>query len=230
MNFTYLFIFRELNAKVTKFMNCNSMANGEVIQHLTLTVNQPVIELWWPNGYGKQKMYHMMIIYDSQIPNNSTNSYRHAKKVIRMAFRSVELIQEPIPNQIGLTFYFRINNINIFMKGSNWVPSSIYPERSMNATRVKHLLIAAKQSHMNMLRVWGGGIYEHDEFYEMADNYGILIWQDLMFASAMYPVYSEFLQSVETEIEQNIRRLQKHPSLAILAGNNEIESALAQNW
>lgn len=171
-----------------------------------------------------------MVQFDSQIPNESKTNYRHSMKVIRMAFRTIELVQEPIPNQTGFTFYFKVNNINMFMKGSNWVPSSIYPERSMNSTHVRHLMRAVKHSHMNMLRVWGGGIYEHDEFYDMADNFGILIWQDLMFASAMYPVNSEFLKSVSLEIEQNIRRLQSHPSLAILAGNNECEAAIVQNW
>lgn len=96
--------------------------------------------------------------------------------------------------------------------------------------RIKHLLKAAKDAHMNMLRVWGGGVYESDYFYQLADEYGILIWQDLMFACAMYPVFDEFLASVRTEVQQNIRRLQHHPSIAIFATNNENEVALAQNW
>lgn len=118
----------------------------------------------------------------------------------------------------------------MFMKGSNWIPTDVIPERGGDMRRIKHLLKAAKDAHMNMLRVWGGGVYESDYFYQLADEYGILIWQDLMFACAMYPVFDEFLASVRTEVQQNIRRLQHHPSIAIFATNNENEVALAQNW
>lgn len=116
------------------------------------------------------------------------------------------------------------------MKGSNWIPADILPERGADKRRVKHLLRAARDAHMNMLRVWGGGVYESDYFYELADEYGILIWHDLMFACAMYPVFDAFLATVRTEVEQNVRRLQHHASLAIWATNNENEVALVQNW
>lgn len=92
------------------------------------------------------------------------------------------------------------------------------------------MLTAAKEAHMNMLRVWGGGVYESDYFYDLADEYGILIWQDLMFACAMYPVFNDFLASVRIEVAQNTRRLQHHPCIAIFATNNENEAALVQNW
>lgn len=95
---------------------------------------------------------------------------------------------------------------------------------------VKHLLKSAQEAHFNMLRVWGGGIYESDEFYNLADTYGILIWQDMMFACAMYPTTSEFLSSVKEEVIQNAKRLSYHASIAIFATNNENEVALAQNW
>lgn len=116
------------------------------------------------------------------------------------------------------------------MKGSNWIPADVLPDRGGDVRTIKYLLTAARDAHMNMLRVWGGGVYESDYFYELADEYGILIWQDLMFACAMYPVYDAFLASVRTEVRQNTRRLQHHPSVAIFATNNENEVALAQNW
>lgn len=116
------------------------------------------------------------------------------------------------------------------MKGSNWIPSHILPERANDAATVNGLLQSAADAHMNMLRVWGGGLYESDEFYSRADQLGILIWQDMMFACAMYPDDESFLRSVEQEVAQNVRRLQSHASIAVWAGNNENEAALVQNW
>lgn len=131
---------------------------------------------------------------------------------------------------MGLSFYFEVNGHPMFMKGSNWIPSDVLPEKSASRDRIKFLLGAARDAHMNMLRVWGGGVYESDYFYEVADEYGILIWHDFMFACAMYPVYENFLHSVTVEVEQNVRRLQHHASIAIWATNNENEAALVQNW
>jgi len=91
-------------------------------------------------------------------------------------------------------------------------------------------LLAAKEANMNMIRVWGGGVYESDYFYDVADYYGILIWQDMMFACAMYPATAEFLKSVRTEVQQNALRIAYHPSIAIFAANNENELALVSNW
>lgn len=130
----------------------------------------------------------------------------------------------------GHTFFFRINGQPVFMKGSNWIPSHILPERANDAATIDGLLRSAADAHMNMLRVWGGGLYESDEFYARADELGILIWQDMMFACAMYPDDGPFLGSVAVEVAQNVRRLQSHASIAVWAGNNENEAALVQNW
>lgn len=116
------------------------------------------------------------------------------------------------------------------MKGSNWIPTHVLPERANDARTVDALLRAAAGAHMNMLRVWGGGLYESDEFYALADELGILIWQDMMFACAMYPATADYLAGVATEVRQNVRRLQSHASIAVWAGNNENEAALVQNW
>ncbi|XP_058824424.1 beta-mannosidase-like isoform X2 [Topomyia yanbarensis] len=205
--------------------------NGEILIETILTVPKKSVELWWPNGHGRQVMYNLTVKWDDENANNAHIHY-HGKmwteKTIRIGFRSVELIQEKTDD--GLMFYFTINNIPIFMKGSNWIPASILPESSYNENYVKYLLDATRDANMNMLRVWGGGLYESDYFYELADELGILIWHDLMFACSMYPANDEFLANVALEVQQNIRRIQHHPSVAIWATNNENEVALRQNW
>lgn len=171
------------------------------------------VELWWPNGYGEQKLYAIhvdVIAYDTTYGADRTELTRSSKS-IRVGFRKIELVQEKLTN--GNSFYFKVNDVPIFMKGSNYIPSHILPEKSEDHERSKlkfnillfqiflnnvipvdFLLKSAKETHQNMIRVWGGGIYESDYFYDMADYYGILIWQDMMFACALYPVNDEFLE------------------------------------
>lgn len=156
-----------------------------------------------------------------------------SEKEISFGFRTIELIQEPITKgniEDGLTFNFRVNGVDLFAMGSNWIPASILPEYNNDLDYVRYLLQSAKDANMNMLRVWGGGIYESDEFYKMADEMGIMIWHDFMFACALYPTEDDFLASVRTEIEQQVQRLQYHPSLVLWAGNNENEMAIAGPW
>ncbi|OAD60396.1 Beta-mannosidase [Eufriesea mexicana] len=198
--------------------NVNSYINDKQIKS-SIILNDLVHE-WWPNGYGNQTLYSLVI--------TAATSTDIKQKTIRIGFRTVELIQKPLKQ--GLSFYFQINNIPIFAKGSNFIPASIFPELSAKIDTIKHLLISAKEANMNMLRVWGGGLYESELFYNMADEYGIMIWQDFMFACGMYPTTEEFLKSVKEEIIQNIRRLKNHPSIVIWAGNNENEAALYGNW
>lgn len=118
--------------------------------------------------------------------------YSMSNKTVRIGFRTIEIVEEPMDP--GKSFYFKVNGIPIFMKGTNWIPSHILPEKNFDAERVEYLLTAVKDTHMNMIRVWGGGIYETDFFYNLADELGILIWQDMMFACAMYPVFDDFLE------------------------------------
>ena len=117
-----------------------------------------------------------------------------ASKKLRIGFRTIELVQDSISEKAGNEFYFKVNNVSMFMKGSNWAPMDILPERGYDSKRLYHLLYSVKVANMNMLRVWGGGVYESDEFYELADQFGILVWQDFMFACSMYPVNEEFLR------------------------------------
>ncbi|XP_058064049.1 beta-mannosidase [Anopheles bellator] len=205
---------------------------GELVVRHQLTVRKEAVALWWPNGYGRQQLYSLYVRYEDaslnrvkQPPHPDT---LHAEKVIRIGFRTVRLRQDRSAD--GRMFYFTVNGVPIFAKGSNWIPSSILPERSYDAAYVKFLLYAARDAHMNMLRVWGGGLYESDHFYRLADELGILIWHDLMFACSMYPTDADFLRTVRTEVQQNVRRIQHHPSVAVWATNNENEVALRQNW
>ncbi|CAK9808196.1 MANBA [Anthophora plagiata] len=186
--------------------------------HLKVPAN--LVQEWWPNGYGNQTLYSLTII-----ANTSTTI---KQKMVRIGFRTVELVQKPLKK--GLSFYFRINGIPIFAKGSNFIPASIFPELSAKTETIKHLLTSVKEANMNMLRIWGGGLYESELFYNMADEYGIMIWQDFMFACGMYPTTETFLKSIKTEVIENVLRLKNHPSIVIWAGNNENEAALYGNW
>ncbi|KAI5741410.1 hypothetical protein M8J76_013313 [Diaphorina citri] len=193
-----------------------------VIVKKRMFVKKNLVKLWWPNGYGDQPLYNLNVLI----------TYKDFKlsETVTIGFRTVRLVQDPVPNNKGLTFYFLVNNVPIFAKGSNYIPAHILPEQSANLSTVNRLLYSAYLSHTNMIRVWGGGLYESDMFYALCDKYGILVWQDMMFACATYPTTGEFLQSVSTEITQQVRRLQNHPCIAIWAGNNENEVALRQNW
>ncbi|KAF8774431.1 Beta-mannosidase like protein [Argiope bruennichi] len=179
------------------------------------------IKLWWPNGLGSRPLYTLKIIF--------SNNEESVSKSIKIGFRTIELIQEPVENSTGLSFYFKVNGVPFFAKGSNWIPADSFQER-VTPQYIENLLQSAKEANMNMLRVWGGGIYETDEFYETADRLGLLIWQDLMFACALYPTYQDFLSSISTEVTQQVRRLQHHPSLLLWAGNNENEQAISGYW
>ncbi|CAH0550626.1 unnamed protein product [Brassicogethes aeneus] len=194
---------------------------GEIVRTFSFSVNKYDTKLWWPNGYGAQQLYNLKIHY----ANKNMEEYVVTK---RIGFRTIELVQEKIKN--GLTFYFKVNNEPIFIKGANEIPIDILPEKGLNKEKIKRLLTTAYDSHMNMLRVWGGGVYESDYFYDVADELGILIWQDFMFACALYPVDEGFLTNVVDEVRHQVKRLYGHPSIALFAGNNENEAAIAQNW
>ena len=173
-------------------------------------------KLWYPNGFGKQT------IYSSTINLLNSNNEIVLSKDVNFAIRKIELINEP--DSIGTSFYFKVNNQPIFIKGANYVPQDLFLPRVSNE-QTKKLLTQVKSANMNMLRVWGGGIYESEYFYSLCDSLGILIWQDFMFANSMYPADTLFHQNVVSEIEDNVKRLRNHPCIALWCGNNEIEVA-----
>ncbi|EFX88257.1 hypothetical protein DAPPUDRAFT_311672 [Daphnia pulex] len=180
------------------------------------------IKPWMPNGWGEQKLYDMKIEY--QETGSAEPPVVLDEKI---GFRTVDLIEDDLPT--GRTYYFRVNGEPVFLKGSNWIPSAVLPEL-ITEQYLRELLTASKDAHMNAMRIWGGGIYEFSEFYRIADELGILIWHDMMYACSMYPANEQFLETVSVEIRQQVRRLSHHPSVLIWAGNNENEAALRQNW
>jgi len=139
----------------------------------------------------------------------------------------IKLVQKK--DSIGEAFYFTVNGKPSFIKGANWIPADSFLPRAAKLKRYEQLLQAAKEANINMLRVWGGGTYEDDAFYDLCDNYGIMVWQDFMFAGALYPGDSAFLKNVEEEVRYQVTRLRHHPSIALWCGNNEIEEAWF-NW
>ncbi|XP_076830556.1 beta-mannosidase [Brachyhypopomus gauderio] len=200
-----------------------SLSPGQSNTSFLLQFNQNVtVDMWWPFGHGQQPLKELFI----NISMMGGEAF-HVKRMI--AFRTVELVQEPIPDSPGLSFYFRINGQPIFLKGSNWIPAHAFQDQ-VTADRLTQLLLSAQMANMNVLRVWGGGVYEQDLFYSLCDQLGIMVWQDFMFACALYPVEQDFIQSVQEEVTQQVRRLKSHPSVVIWSGNNENEAAIATNW
>ena len=139
---------------------------------------------------------------------------------------NIQLIQQP--DSLGQSFYFTVNGKPTFIKGANWIPADMFLPRITKA-KYRQLLVAAKKANINMLRVWGGGIYEDDAFYDLCDSLGIMVWQDFMFAGAMYPGDARFIENVKQEAIDNIKRLSRHPCIAVWCGNNEIDEAW-HNW
>lgn len=173
---------------------------------------------WWPNGLGDQVLYNIEAVISDEAHETSVTE--------RIGLRDVELVMEP--DSIGTSFYFKVNGHPVFMKGANYIPQDVFLPRA-DQQKYKHILQSAKDANMNMLRVWGGGIYENDEFYDMCDEMGLLVWQDFMFACAMFPGDEAFLESVKQEAIDNVKRLRNHTSIALWCGNNEILSAW-ENW
>ncbi|XP_050296172.1 beta-mannosidase-like [Anthonomus grandis grandis] len=207
------------NVEVNETVN----TNGELVKSASLVVKKQLVHLWWPNGYGSQPLYEVEVTFASAQASDDVLS-----KKVKIGFRTVELVQETLDT--GATFYFKINGEPIFAKGSNEIPINVLPELGQDRQTIRHLLQSAKDVNMNMLRVWGGGVYESDYFYEVADQLGIMIWQDFMFACSLYPATEEFLSNVVEEVNHNVKRLLHHPSVVVYSGNNENEGVLADNW
>lgn len=180
---------------------------------ITYTVNNP--RLWWCAGMGEPNLYDFSIDFK--------NGYTLLdRSEIRMGIRTVELVTEP--DTFGKSFYFKLNGKPVFAKGANYIPQDIFQDRVTGA-QYKRLLDDAVAANMNMLRVWGGGIYEDDLFYQLCDARGILVWQDFMYACAMYPGNGKFLKNAAAEAYEQIERLRQHPCIALWCGNNENNEA-----
>jgi beta-mannosidase len=170
-------------------------------------------KLWWPNGEGDQNLYLLQakIIGDNNVVLDEVER--------KVGIRKIELV---LKDKAVSTFKFRINNRDIYCKGVNWIPADSFLPR-VTKKKYSDLLSLAKQANLNIVRVWGGGIYENDEFYTLCDELGLLVWQDFMFACGSYPENDEFIENVKEEVTQNVLRLQHHACLALWCGNNENE-------
>lgn len=179
---------------------------------LSLTLKNPT--LWWPKGEGAQHRYPLKVTLGSET------------KTLQLGLREVKLINQA--DDIGESFQIQINERPIFMRGANWIPADALPARN-TPERVRDLLQSACEANMNMLRVWGGGQYEADWFYELCDELGLLVWQDFMFACNLYPAGDkDWLNNVKIEAEQQIRRLSRFACVALWCGDNELIGTL--NW
>ncbi len=182
------------------------------------SVQIPEPRLWWPNGVGEPHLYTVQAALKA---GHMVDTLR-----TRFGLRTLELVTEP--DSIGESFFFQVNGVPVFMKGANVIPLDHFSPRVKEEDYLA-LFQDVVWANMNMLRVWGGGIYENDIFYDLADEHGILVWQDFMFANGMYPGDSTFLESVEAEVSHQVRRLRNHPSLALWCGNNEMDEGW-KNW
>lgn len=182
----------------------------------TYEIDNP--QLWWPNGYGDPYLYHFKLVVTAK-------DFLWQKEYKR-GFRNIQL--ERTADEIGENFQFVVNGVPIYAKGANYIPQDIFPDRISEEDYQKTIQLV-REAHMNMLRIWGGGIYEMDKFYELCDEKGILVWQDFMFACSLYPGDEAFLNNVEKEAAYQIERLRDHASLALWCGNNEMNE-LWYNW
>ena len=176
---------------------------------IPLIIKKP--RLWWTHNLGEPYLYHIKVVVkkDNQILDSISTKF---------GIRTIKLINKK--DSLGESFGFELNGKSVYMKGANYIPQNSFQNKVTNQNYDK-LLSDVVNSNINMLRVWGGGIYENDIFYDLCDEKGILVWQDFMFACAMYPGDIEFLASVQKEAEQQVKRLRNHSSIALWCGNNE---------
>ena len=171
--------------------------------------------LWWCNGMGEASLYK----FRTEL---ICNGKKKDTSVHTTGIRSIELIREDDVD--GQSFYFCLNGVRVFAKGANYIPSDNFLPK-VTIDKYEKTIADAVAVHMNMLRVWGGGIYENDEFYTLCDRYGLLVWQDFMFACSLYPTEGVLLENIRQEAVDNVKRLRNHPCMALWCGNNENQTA-----
>jgi beta-mannosidase len=189
---------------------------GQQFFNIPFAINKP--KLWWSNGLGAPNLLNLTFILlckNIKIVENT-----------RIGLRKIELVQQA--DQKGKSFYFKLNGVPVFMKGANYIPQDNFIPR-VSSAQTKTLIQQAKAANFNMLRVWGGGIYESDAFYNECDESGILVWQDFMFACGLVPGGAAFANNVKQEIADQLIRLRNHPCIALWCGNNEVAEGWS-NW
>jgi len=191
--------------------------SGVNVARIDFQIRNP--KRWWPNGLGDSYLYPIQhkVYFTGKLA---------AEGIQKVGLRTIEIYEDQ--DTAGNSFFFLVNDIPVFMKGANYIPQDNFPSRVTDSS-YKALITSVKAANMNMLRVWGGGIYENDIFYDLCDENGILVWQDLMFACALYPDNKDFIRNVQAEAIQNVVRLRNHPCIALWCGNNEIDEGW-KNW
>ena len=214
--FTYhLSTLNNKNEKIgDTLIKLNEGLNQILLSH---QINHP--KLWWTHNLGKQHLYNYSFVLG--LSNKKLDSIP-----LCFGLRNIEWVQEK--DEKGKSFFMKLNGIPIFAKGANYIPEDNFLPR-VSLAKTKQLIMDTKAANINMLRIWGGGTYGSDELYQLCNENGVLIWQDFMFACAMYPGDSAFINSVNAEVYEQIIRLRNHPSLAIWCGNNEIDEGW-KNW
>lgn len=187
----------------------NTSYTADIKEQPKLEITKP--KLWWPHNIGDPYLYDVKIV--AKHKRTILDTFQFKKGI-----RKVELVQEK--DSVGSSFYFRVNDVPVYAKGANYIPQNSM-QNKVTDQHYKDIIDDALGANMNMLRVWGGGIYENDIFYELCDEEGIMVWQDFMFACAMYPGDEAFLKNVEEEAIENIKRLNHHASVVLWCGNNE---------
>ena len=183
---------------------------GTQVTRLEARIEDP--RLWWPAGHGPQEMYDLTVAFGDET------------RTLRIGLRDIALNTDP--DDVGQRFALSVNGREIFMRGANWIPADALPARA-TPDRVADLLDSAIDANMTMLRVWGGGTYEPDWFYDLCSERGLLVWQDFMFACNLYPAQDrDWLNDVREEARQQVRRLSRHACLALWCGDNELVGAL----
>ncbi|WP_319268565.1 glycoside hydrolase family 2 protein [uncultured Draconibacterium sp.] len=191
----------------------HSLAKGDELVSIPFEITNP--KLWWSNGLGDANMY----AFEVKVMQGKNVL---ASSKINTGLRSVKLVREK--DEAGESFVFELNGVKVFAKGANYIPNDNFLPRVTKEDYEK-VVADAVNANMNMLRVWGGGIYENDYFYELCDKNGIMVWQDFMFACSMYPGNEKMLNSIREEAIDNVVRLRNHPSIAVWCGNNEMNAA-----
>ncbi len=198
----------------------------------TLTIDEP--ELWWPRGYGFARCYalDMALHVGEESEEDKTDKDKVDEDGGLIGLRTIELVREPDADGSGEGFKFRVNGVDIFIKGANWIPERSFPSAAPETKEPEEQrrVRQARDAGFNMLRVWGGGLYESEYFYLNCSLHGILVWQDFAYGCAYYPDDAHYQEAARVEAVAAVRRIRNHPSLALWCGNNENQMMWDTNW
>lgn len=217
----YHFLFNSLNEEIeikSNLFGSLTLKSNDTIASWVNGLNK--LKLWFPHGQGES------FLYKDTLQIFSKKGVLLESKLIQFGIRKTELVQEK--DEWGTSYYLKINNKAIFCKGANLIPPSVFPGKITDAVWEEQIQLM-KEQHFNMVRVWGGGLYPSDYFLTRCDEEGIMVWQDFMFACALYPADSLFLLNVKSEMKYQIPRIAEHPSVVLFNGNNEVDVAW-KNW